>query len=62
MTKKEILTIREVSSYLRSSGDTIYRLAKRGAIPCFKVGRNWRFKKSVIDAWAEKGLSRKPKR
>lgn len=62
MIKTEVLTLAEVSKYLRSSRDTIYRMARRGDIPCFKVGSNWRFKKSKIDEWAEKGLSRKHKR
>lgn len=61
MIKAEVLTLIEVSKYLRASRDTIYRMARRGDIPCFRVGRNWRFKRSVIDAWAEKGLSRKRK-
>ena len=61
MIKVEVLTLIEVSKYLRASRDTIYRMARRGDIPCFRVGSNWRFKRSVIDAWAEKGLSRKRK-
>ena len=52
MVKEDILTLGEVSQYLRSSRDTIYRMANRGDIPCFKVGRNWRFKKERIDQWA----------
>ena len=54
MTKYEILTLQEVSKYLRTSRDTIYRMARRKEIPCFKVGRNWRFKKSKVDEWLEK--------
>jgi excisionase family DNA binding protein len=54
VAKKEILTLQEVSKYLRVSKDTIYRLAWGKAIPCFKVGGNWRFRKSKIDEWLEK--------
>ena len=51
MVKENVLTLFEVSKYLRSSRDTIYRMANRGSIPCFRVGRNWRFKKDTIDHW-----------
>ena len=47
----EILTLKELSGYLKSSKSTIYRLAQQGEIPCSKVGRNWRFKKERIDKW-----------
>ena len=28
---------------------SIYRMAQAGKIPAYKVGRQWRFKKEVID-------------
>ena len=30
---------------------TVYRLAQRGRLPAIKVGRNWRFKKEILDDW-----------
>jgi excisionase family DNA binding protein len=49
----EILTIKEVSAYLKITEKTAYRLAGEGKIPGFKVGGGWRFRKSEIDAWIE---------
>jgi|TARA_R110002124_G_scaffold5786_1_gene36263 excisionase family DNA binding protein len=47
----EILTIREVSRYLKVTERTIYRLAASKKIPGFKVGGAWRFSKAEIDQW-----------
>ena len=47
----EILTIREVSEYLKVTERTIYRLAAAKKIPGFKVGGAWRFSHAEIDQW-----------
>ena len=47
----EILTIKELSAYLKTSEKTIYRLLSKNEIPAFKVGTIWRFKKEDIDKW-----------
>jgi excisionase family DNA binding protein len=47
----EILTIKELSAYLKTSEKTIYRLLSKNDIPAFKVGTVWRFKKEAIDLW-----------
>lgn len=47
----EILTIKELSAYLKTSEKTIYRLLSKSEIPAFKVGTVWRFKKDDIDKW-----------
>lgn len=49
----DILTIKEVSEYLKLAEKTTYRLAAEGKIPAFKVGGSWRFRKSEIDSWIE---------
>ncbi len=51
----QLMTLREVSAYLRVTEKTIYRLLRRGNIPATKVGQQWRFNKASIDEW----LSRK---
>lgn len=54
----EVFDAREAAGYLRINEQTVRRLAREGAIPAFKVGGVWRFKKSVLDAWAEaQGMS-----
>ena len=47
----EILTIKEVSEYLKVTERTIYRLAADKKIPGFKVVGAWRFSKTEIDQW-----------
>lgn len=50
----DMMTIKEVSEYLKLAGKTAYRLAAQGKIPGFKVGGSWRFRQSEIDEWIEK--------
>ena len=47
----EILTIRDVAAYLKLPVSTVYRLAERRELPGHKVGRQWRFHKSILDDW-----------
>ena len=54
---KVVLTIGEVAEMLRVHPTTVYRLLKRGDIPGFKIGGNWRVSVSVLDRWmSEVGL------
>lgn len=46
--KNDILTIEEVSSYLRLNIKTTYKLAKEGRIPGFKIAGTWRFRAGDI--------------
>ncbi|MBM3500603.1 MAG: helix-turn-helix domain-containing protein [Armatimonadetes bacterium] len=46
----EILTTEEAAQYLKTSPDTIKRLARAGRIPGVKFGRAWRFRKRDIEA------------
>ena len=52
-THPEVMTIHEVSEYLRIPVSSLYRLAQSGKIPCQKVGRHWRFRLDAIDRWLE---------
>jgi excisionase family DNA binding protein len=47
----EVLTIRDVAQYLKLPVSTVYRLAERRELPGHKVGRQWRFHKSILDDW-----------
>jgi excisionase family DNA binding protein len=46
-----ILTLKELSGYLRISMSTIYKFVREGKIPAQKIGRQWRFNKLAIDRW-----------
>lgn len=51
MTMEEIMTLEEVAKYLKLKPQTIYTWAQSGKIPAAKLGKEWRFRKSVIDKW-----------
>jgi excisionase family DNA binding protein len=45
------MTVREVAGYLRMHEMTIYRMARHGQIPAYKVGNRWRFHRQRIEEW-----------
>jgi excisionase family DNA binding protein len=47
----EIMTVREVSKYLRVSISTVYRLAVQRELPAFKIAKDWRFSRGSIDRY-----------
>ncbi len=49
--KDEIMTIKDLSLYLKINEKTIYKLTKQGKLPGVKIGGMWRFKKEAIDNW-----------
>ncbi len=51
MPDDEIMTIEEVAAYLKVKPQTIYTWAQEKRIPAAKLGKEWRFKRSIIDAW-----------
>lgn len=50
-SQNSILTIDELSAYLKISKSTLYKLVRENKIPAKKIGRNWRFQKHAIDNW-----------
>jgi len=50
MIDETFLTTEEVLEYLQVNLRTVYRLIKAGKIPAVRVGRQWRFRKTDIDA------------
>jgi len=46
-----VMTVRELSAYLRVHPSTIYKLLRRGELPGFRIGTDWRFNAEVIDRW-----------
>ena len=45
----EILTLEEVALYLRLKPQTIYKWAQEKRIPAVKLGKEWRFRRSILD-------------
>jgi excisionase family DNA binding protein len=52
-----LLTTTQVARYLKVDKFTIYRLVAQKKIPAFRVGSQWRFRKSMLDAWLMKNLN-----
>jgi len=51
--QNDVLTIDELSTYLKISKSTLYKLVREGKIPSQKIGRHWRFRKETIDRWLD---------
>lgn len=51
VVKTRVLTVQEVSRYLRVHPSTIYRMLKKNQLPAFRVGSDWRFTVEAIDKW-----------
>ena len=51
MDKNEIMTIKDISLYLKINEKTVYKLAKKNLLPGIKVGGMYRFKKDAVDSW-----------
>ena len=49
--KTDIMTLEEVARYLKVKPQTIYTWAQEKKIPAAKLGKEWRFRKSIIDEW-----------
>jgi excisionase family DNA binding protein len=47
----KVMTVKELSDYLKVHPSTVYRQLKRGKLPAFKVGSDWRFNVESIDRW-----------
>lgn len=54
-----IMTLEEVAAYLRVKPQTIYTWAQEGKIPAAKLGKEWRFKKSMVDKWFNEQMDEK---
>ena len=57
--ENDIMTLEEVAAYLRLKPQTIYTWAQDKKIPAAKLGKEWRFKKSIIDEWFIRHIDQK---
>ena len=55
-----VLTIEELSIYLKIPKSTLYKLVREGKVPSQKVGRHWRFRKKAIDRWLDETRVEEP--
>lgn len=57
----ELLTTDDVLGYLRVNARTVYRLIKDGSLPAVRIGRQWRIRRSDLDAWLDGQRTALPK-
>jgi excisionase family DNA binding protein len=50
---QDVLTAQQAAALLNAHVETIRRMARKGNIPAFKIGKDWRFRKSALLGWAE---------
>ena len=48
-----VLSIEQLSQYLKVPKSTLYRLVRENRIPSHKVGKHWRFRKEAVDRWLD---------
>ena len=51
MADKSYMTIQDVARHFGINVTTVYRLAKQGKLPAFKVGNQWRFSHARLEEW-----------
>jgi excisionase family DNA binding protein len=47
----DMLTVEDIATCLKVNVRTVYRMIEKKQIPCFKIGRQWRFDQEVINRW-----------
>lgn len=51
MNENDMLTIAQVATFLKLHELTVRRLAREGELPAFKIGRQWRIKRDLLEKW-----------
>ena len=54
MAEEKIMQAKEVAEYLHLHLFTVHKFAREGRIPAFKLGNDWRFKRSSLEDWIKK--------
>jgi excisionase family DNA binding protein len=52
--QNELLTVREVATYLRVGRVTVWRWCQEGTIPASRLGRSWRIHRNDLSSFLEK--------
>ena len=50
---RKVLNVKELAGSLKVHPSTVYRLMKKGGLPGFKVGSDWRFNLETVDRWRQ---------
>lgn len=50
MGMSEVLTVKEVAAYLKTSCQQVRRMILAGDLPAVKIGREWRIQMEILKA------------
>ena len=53
---ERLLSLREAAVLLGVYWKTLEGMARKSAVPAFRIGGRWRFRASVLDEWLQKRL------
>ncbi len=53
----DIMTVEDVAKYLKLKPQTVYKWAQQGQIPGTKLGKEWRFRRRIIDEWIDTSIT-----
>lgn len=53
MEHDDIFSAQQAAEFLGAHVETIRRMARKGAIPAFKIGKDWRFRKALLISWSK---------
>ncbi len=56
-TDSEVMNAVDAAAFLGVHVETLRKLGRRNEIPCFKIGRDWRFRKEALLRWADEQRS-----
>jgi excisionase family DNA binding protein len=56
MIEHDIMTLEEVAKYLKLQPQTVYKWAQEGQIPGAKLGKEWRFRRRILDEWVDNSI------
>ena len=56
----EVMDIKTLAAYLGMGRSKIYNLIRQKKIPASRIGRQYRFSKSVVDAWLKEQIITRP--
>jgi len=51
-----LLGVTEAAKLLCVHPKTLQALARAGTVPCLRLGKYWRFRASMLDAWIRRGI------
>ena len=56
----DVLGAQEAAWLLGAHVETVRRLARRGGVPSYKIGKDWRFSRKALTRWMETQRARQP--